>query len=173
MSDFSKDPRFHFQVEMQPVADNLYRSIIPSIVSIERFPKGTERHILDREFAIDVEFTLLNKMILTVQEKFRTFGQGYSDVTVEYENNPVEHTPGDWYYLAAQLYFNGWASEDKTKFEKWILLDWLQVVLETQKGNIPWRIRENRDGRAKASFVYASMTIFPANCIIASSWAKK
>lgn len=169
MSDFSQDPRFRFQLKMQPVADKLYRSIFPSIVSIERFDKDIERHILDREFAIDLEFKLKIGMPLTAQEKFRRFDI-WTDVTVEYENDPIKHIPGDWFHLAVQLYFNGFASKDETEFERWILLDWLQVVLETEKGNISWKIKKNLDGKAKASFVYAPMTSFPKNCIVASSF---
>jgi hypothetical protein len=155
---------------VRPIADKLYCEIIPYIVSIERFDKP-QKHILDREFAIDVELKLqspqISSMKITLQEKFRSYSAiKYDDVTVEHYNDPILKIKGDWFYLAAQLYFTGYVSADETKFEKWILLDWVRVVLESYKGNIHWRIGQNR--YTKASFVYTKMSSFPDVCVIAS-----
>lgn len=169
--------RFYFNERMRPVADALYQTLIPDITDIKRFDKDKERLILDREFGIDIQFTFVNGMILTGQEKFREFsrkreGLGlpqYSDVTVELYNDPILKVKGDWFTLASQFYFDGFASKDETRFERWILLDWLQIVLATIKGNISWRISGQSDGRAKASFKYTPFNSLPANCIIATN----
>lgn len=177
MSSFDKNSRETFRCRMLPVADKLYRAMISSIVDIRRWDKDKERFILDYEYAIDIQFTLTNGMILTGQEKFREFSRKrerlglpqYSDVTVELYNDPILKVKGDWFILASQFYFDGFASEDETWFERWVLLDWLQVVLETIKGNISWRTLGQSDGRAKASFRYTPFDSLPAKCIIATS----
>ncbi len=166
-SDFDRNPRRKFELIMRPVADNLYRLIIPEIVTITRFDKDTERHILDREFAIDVEFQL-PEMILTCQEKFREHEYlRYGDVTVEYYNNPALRLKGDWFNLAAQLYFVGYANAQNDAFEKWILLDWCRVVLETLNGKIHWQMGIPQSKSGLATFNAAKMSKFPDGCIIA------
>ena len=167
--DFERNPRRKFELKMRPIADDLYCRIMPEIVSIERFDKDAERHILDREFAIDVKFQL-SEMSLTCQEKFRECSYvNYLDVTVEYYNNPALRIKGDWFNLAAQLYFVGYASKEYNSFEKWILLDWCRVVLETLRGNIKWQMGISQSRNGLASFNAAKMANFPACCVLASS----
>jgi len=170
--------RFIFSERMRPVADRLYRAIVPTrIVEITRFDKDAERHILDREYAIDLELVLENGMKLIGQEKFREFSRWrearglpqYSDLTVELYNDPILKSKGDWFNMCGQFYFDGFAAEDESCFTHYVFVDWLQVVFETVKGNISWRTQENRDGRAKASFRYTSFDGLPANCILARS----
>jgi hypothetical protein len=160
---------------MRPVADALYQKLIPGLSDIERFKKGTERHLLDTEFAIDVKLALDNGMVMTMQEKFREWSeyserQGrpqFRDVTVEYYNDPIIQSPGDWFNLSAQLYFEGYASKDESCFTSYILLDWLRVVIETVKGNVKWGRQRNTNGRAKADFRYTPLAQeWPLGCIV-------
>lgn len=168
--------RFAFNERMRPIADALYRTLMPSITNIKRFDKDKERFILDREFAIDIQFTLVNGMKMTGQEKFREFDEWReqhgmsqrSDVTVELYNDPILKVKGDWFNLASQFYFDGFVSKDETCFDRWVLLDWLQVILETVEGEIIWGIGGQSDGRAKASFKYTPFDHLPAKCLIAS-----
>lgn len=170
---FPQNPRERFRRRMLPIVDKLYYQIIPALLSINRFDKSDdERHLLDREFAIDAELTLdnvssrLGGMLFTLQEKFRTSRKSaYDDVTVEYYNDPTSLIEGDWFNLAAQLYFCGYASADELRFDKWIMLDWARVVLETYKGNIDWQTKQNRYTRA--NFNYTPMCSIPNSCIIA------
>lgn len=154
---------------MRPIADVLYKQLISGIVAIERFPKGTARFILDKEYAIDLQFTLSTGMVITAQEKFREFDKWlaennrpqYSDVTVELYNDPIQKIKGDWFNLASQVYFVGYASKDELSFDRYILLDWVQVIIETGKGNITWKTKDNQNGRARASFNYTSFKTLP------------
>lgn len=50
----------------------------------------------------------------------------------------------------------------------WIILSWLQVVLNTQQGIITWEDNVNRD-RGLANFKYTSMNKIPVDCIIAGA----
>lgn len=171
--------RFEFSERMRPIADALYRTLIPSITDIKRFDKDSERFILDREYAIDIQFTLGNGMKMTGQEKFRRFETWreqhnrpqYADVTVEFYNDPALKVQGDWFNLASQFYFAGFASKDEACFDRYVFLDWLQVVLETAHGNICWKTLNQADGRAKASFQYTPFRLLPAKCVIACKLA--
>lgn len=170
--------RFEFNERMRPVADKLYRAIIPAVAEIVRFDKELSRHILDFTYAIDVELTLANGMKITGQEKFREFNERrerrglpqYSDVTVELYNDPTTEDKGDWFNLCSQFYFVGFASKDELCFDRYILLNWLSIILETVRGNVIWKTLSNADGRAKANFRYTSfdsLDSLPRSCIIA------
>ena len=173
--------RFNFNERMRPIADVLYQTLMPGITCIKRFDKDKERFILDFEYGIDIQISLVNGMILTGQEKFREFAkwreqQGktqYSDVTVEYYNNPILKVKGDWFNLASQFYFVGFASKDESSFDRYVFLDWLQVVLETVKGNIVWGTGAQSNGWAKASFKYTPFNRLPEHCIIATKSLEK
>ena len=175
MKSFEQDTRYKFQMRMRPVADALYYKLIPGLISIERFDKEDGRHILDRKFAIDVKLTLVNGMVITMQEKFREWNSDlelkakrqYRDITVEYQNDPIANTPGDWFNLSCQLYFEGYASKDEKIFCAYAFLDWLRVIIETQKGNITWGLGINTNGRAKANFKFTPIAQdWPECCIL-------
>jgi len=168
MNDFETNPRRQFELCMRPVADDLYKKVLPEIVSVERFAKETERHILDRSFAIDCIFHF-KEMVFTCQEKFRTHKYvHYKDITVEYYNDPDAEIKGDWFNMCAQLYFCGYANATNTAFETWVLLDWSRIVLATVQGFIHWGIKQNPD--SKANFKYAKMMTLPPGCIILASF---
>ncbi len=165
--------RFYFNERMRPIADDIYRAVFPNIVSITRFDKDAERHILDFNYAIDVELKLVNGMVITGQEKFREYSEWMeekqiSDVTVEYYNDPYLKIEGDWFNMAAQIYFVGFASMDEKKFTRWILLDWIRVVVQANLTLIKWGMIQNRPP-AKANAKYAPFSSFDKYCVIASS----
>jgi len=144
MNDFETNPRRQFELCMRPVADDLYKKVLPEIVSVERFAKETERHILDRSFAIDCIFHF-KEMVFTCQEKFRTHKYvHYKDITVEYYNDPDAEIKGDWFNMCAQLYFCGYANATNTAFETWVLLDWSRIVLATVRTESETGLRKVR-----------------------------
>ncbi len=156
---------------MRPIADELYHRVVPNLITIERFEKGEARHILDVEFAIDVKLTLANGMVITLQEKFREHNskreRQFRDVTVEYYNDPNIEAKGDWFNLSCQMYFEGYADKYEKGFASYIFLDWLRVIIETQKGNIVWGHSRNTNGRAKADFKYTPINQeWPAGCVL-------
>ena len=163
---------------MRPVADDLYREIIPGIKDIDRryrmrlpLPVHVELGVLDKELGIDVIFTLNNGMRLTCQEKFGSPIFTYlKDVTVEYYNDPIHLVPGDWFTMVAQLYFFGFASKDYKSFDLWVLLDWPRTVWEAIKGNITWERMSNTKNGAMADFMRLFMVNLPNPCILRASF---
>jgi hypothetical protein len=178
-SSFERNWRRRFEKRMRPVADKLYWEIIPGLKDISRvYPTGlplplhVELGALDRELGIDVIFTLENGMRLTCQEKFAAPKfLPLQDVTVEYYNDPVRRLPGDWFNLACQLYFFGFASRDYRSFDLWILVDWTRTVWETSRGNISWEHMPNTRNGAMASFVRTFIASLPRPCVLVTNFS--
>ena len=167
---FDTTPRKKQELLGRPIADNLYRNIFGNCINILRFDK-TDNAILDKHFAIDVQIVLQSGLILTGQEKFLSHRYAsFKSITVEYEQNQYNHNHGDWFRLASQFYLVGYFTKDNLQFNPWVLLDWMQVVIATNKNLIQWMRGVNKDGHATASFTYCSMDDLPKDCIIAASW---
>ena len=178
---FERNWRRRFEKRMRPVADKLYREIIPGIKGFKRkyrlrtaLPLYVELGPLDKELGLDVFFTLTNGMQLTCQEKFNSHTFSHKkNMTVEYENDPIRGIPGDWFTMICQLYFFGFASQDEKSFTLWVLLNWPRTVLETVKGHISWELMPQPEYRAeegaKASFVRTFIPDLPKPCILASN----
>ena len=168
-SSFESDPRRRQELRMRPVANRIYQNLFGESVGIDRAERDTSA-ILDIEFAIDVKLSLPNGMILTGQEKFLSHRYAsFRSVTVEYFQNWRTEEHGDWFRLASQFYFVGYATKNEGTFDPWILLDWPRLVLLTNQKGIKWHDNRNRDGRARASFRYCIMDQIPRECIIAAS----
>jgi len=149
----------------------------------------------DRFLGIDVILQFERGMEATLQEKF--LFTTFRTVTVEYWQNWRTKEPGDWFNMRAQYYFTGYDrkhSECKVTprlveqeahsrictccgtqftFQDWIILNWAQVLLETERGNIKWHERRNQNDGARASFRWAPFSAFPTGCTIAKSNAIK
>jgi hypothetical protein len=153
----------------RPIADAVYYGIYPSLVDIERFDDATdERHLLDREHAIDAKLTFKNGQIMTMQEKFLSAEYArYRSLTVEYEQNQHTHEHGDWFKIASQLYFVGYLTPDAQAFSIWMLVDFARLIHATQEGRVIWQQNANKDGRAKASFCFTRFDNIPMDCVIA------
>lgn len=151
---------------MYSAVDAIYLSLWPGVTIKRHLPEH-----LDRLNGIDVLIKFPNGMILTAQEKALRFEyRACATVTVEFWNDPqTRQKPGDWFHEAAQLYFCGYATQDRRGLNPWILLNWPNVVLATHAGLICWRMRENSKTRAQANYKYAYMRDFPDFCVIASS----
>ena len=166
---FDSDPRRKQELAMRPAADRLYNQVFgvtnQGIVRMDSQPG--ERHLLDREHGIDVQLVTASGLILTGQEKFLSaeFAK-YNSLTVEFEQNQHTGEKGDWYKLACQFYFVGYASVDLKCFTSWVVVDWPAMVLATRRNQIKWRDNKNKNGKAKASFKFVSFDDIPPGCII-------
>lgn len=115
MNKFDED--YELSLRRQVDADLIYKTVFP-VERIERFAKDSERHILDREFAVDVVIHTKCGIIFTVQEKFRRFWyykQGFRDFTLEYVSNN-RGVEGEFFRLCTDLYCYGWENENETDF---------------------------------------------------------
>lgn len=167
MSNFDNNPRRKQELEMRPAIDAIYNTVWPGC-SIKRYEHEAD-FVLDIKHAIDVEITQPNGMILLGQEKALSAEYSkYGTVTVEYMQDPTTEEHGDWFHLASQFYFCGYATEDKTGFSQWVVLNWPSVVLESQNGHMPWEgPRDNSKTQARANFRHIKMALIPSACILA------
>lgn len=134
-----------FQLAMRPVARALYAQLFPGCTVQDLREAGNKVHILDKHFGIDTLISLPDGQWFTVQEKYRQnkyvralslrVDRKCPDFTQEFKNadGTQYETPGEWFTLASQLYFYGWASEDNASFEKWVLLDIAKYKLLVEK----------------------------------------
>ena len=87
--------------------NNIYRS--------SRDIEQNERYLfMDKELAIDTHLIFSNGSKLTFQEKtLKPYQRKYQHFTFEYYNDPQNNIEGEWFKLAAQLYFFGYAGCEK------------------------------------------------------------
>src|SRR5574341_215573 len=162
---FNLDPRRQQELRLRPYADEIYRRVFDA-QAIERFDKP-DNSVLDMHFAIDFKITMPNGLILNGQEKFLSAEYAsYNSVTVEYEQDQSTGEQGDWFKIACQLYFTGYERQDGLGFGSWTILNWANVVMATNAGLINWRNNKNKNGRAKASFVWCPVDEFPESCVV-------
>ncbi len=112
-------------------ADALYRGWWPGC-DMWRPPSG---HVLDRILGIDTLVRLPVGGFLTVQEKFRKnellvsprlrVDPSCPDFTQEHKNaaGTDQESKGEWFKLAAQLYFYSWLTEAGDGLAAWMLMD--------------------------------------------------
>lgn len=136
MGNFSQISTEQFRKQMRPAAIKIYESLFPGceIIDLPRTDTGT--HVLDQHFGIDSIISLPTGGLITLQEKYREhYYLNYADFTQEYMNaaGTPDESPGEWFKLAAQLYFYGWANAEHTDFEKWLLLDVLAYKVLVEK----------------------------------------
>lgn len=159
--EFSNNPRKQQELRCRPAADIIYRLCFGNDIEIIR----DEDIVLDKEFAIDVRIKLGNGMILLGQEKFLSEKYAkYGSVTVEYYQNQFTKERGDWFKIGVQIYLVGY--ESKSGFEPFVLMNWAQVTLLSNTGKIHWVHNVNKDGHARASFMYTPIKELPNSCVI-------
>lgn len=155
-TNYSPEDRLH--QEMESIADQLYDDIWGPLKRLEHLSHnpGGEVHPLDKDWAIDVILQTQIGLPVTIQDKFRDYHyyELYNQFTLEYENDPMTHVPGEFYHLIANYYFYGFAALDKRSFVSWKVID-LNRFKDSYLRN---EIKE--DGRAynwlkgRASFLY-------------------
>lgn len=117
-----------FEECMTAHIDRAYRDIFGNrLIEIYRNSRDSEENnrlmFMDVELAIDTHLTFDNGSVLTFQEKSRRFEYlKYRDFTFEYMNDPKTGEQGEWFKLASQLYFYGYANQFKTGYAAyWII----------------------------------------------------
>jgi predicted Zn-ribbon and HTH transcriptional regulator len=137
--NFDDLPTMKFMRKMQPHAWRIYEKEFPGCEPLYLRPDNFDGskdhpdvHILDQQFAIDSMLRFPDGSFFTLQEKYRKntelkFGD-FTQTHMKAYGTPYE-AKGEWFHLAAQLYFYGWANEDETDFEDYLLLDVVRYKL--------------------------------------------
>ena len=174
-NNFGNNWRKKQELKGRPYADSIYRTYLNAI-NIERFEEEDENgeaHPLDANFAIDVELLLESGQKLMGQEKFLSHKfASYNTVTEEYMQDWQEAVVGDWFKLCCQFYFIAYFNEVGDGFCKWVILDMLQLVIATNRGEVVWTEKPNKKDGAKASLVAANVAKLPEDCILYQSGFK-
>jgi hypothetical protein len=126
MGSFDELEETKFHNEMEPIADQLYHDIWGPLQKLERLSHGRKApHPLDKDWAIDVILQTIEGLTITIQDKFRKYKyyKEYNQFTLEYENNPATHEPGEFFHLVANYYFYGFATIEKQSFVSWKVID--------------------------------------------------
>ena len=146
-----------FEQRMRPAAQRVYQRLF-SGCTVEFAGDDDRLRQLDESFGIDAVLRLRSGQIITAQQKFRRHQNliNYGDFTQEFRNaaGSENEAEGEWFYLAAQLYFYGWANEDETDFAAWVLLDVMRYkLLIERRGGLEkvGRLRHNQ-AHGRASF---------------------
>ena len=171
---FSELPTERFRLQMRPHALAIYKRIFPGSRIEDLREQGVRVHVLDVEFGIDALWRFPDGQWITIQEKYRRNEhlRKYGDFTQEWKNayGTQYESDGEWFKLAAQLYFYGWANETATGFAKWILLDVLRykVIVQHAGGlNRIGKFQQNRQHGSAAFYAIPLVTL--ENAIILSS----
>ena len=165
--------RKDFEEKMRPCVDRIYNERFKNIKSIDRVerddPKSNDL-MLDIKYGIDTKITFEDGSILTFQEKVRKFRYiSFNDFTFEYYNDPDDKIFGEWFYLASQLYFYGYANENDDDIIYYYIIDVPRFRLflndEGSIYNRKWRLEKNAYP-AMANFLPIPFEMIPDDCII-------
>lgn len=122
-----------FEEKMRPHIDDIYKKSdgLKSINRYERDKHTTENmKVLDIDLGVDTILKYDDGSIITVQEKTRKYYyRNFNDFTFEYYNDPKTKSEGEWFKLAAQMYFFGYANEKENGYYKYWLIDVLKLRL--------------------------------------------
>lgn len=138
-----------FNLRMQPWADKIYRYLWGDSAKIQR-----ELGDLDRQRAIDTIVIPPEGLPISLQEKARRREYfWYYQFTVEYMNNPRRGEKGEFFKLAANYYFYGYAKVDEKGFFWWRVVDLNSFKKYYHEGRLePDEIKQNKR-RSNASFL--------------------
>lgn len=164
---------WEFQLDMRPVANQIYRATWGQGIHIFRGGDSEFLHVdLDRLLAVDVRINTSSGLVMTGQEKFRRPQDRiyYGDLTVEYMSNRTSLKQGDWFHFGGQWYFCGIATTDYKNFRPWVLVDWRRLQELTEGGYIKWTLPKLNEKHGKSTFVCTKMIKIPPGAIIKSSY---
>lgn len=138
-----------FNLRMQPWADGIYKSLWGDSAEIQR-----ELGELDRQRAIDTIVIPPEGLPISLQEKARRRKYfKYYQFTVEYMNNPRRGEKGEFFKLAANYYFYGYARIDEQGFLWWRVVDLNPFKRYYHEAKIqPDEVKQNKN-RSNASFL--------------------
>ncbi len=113
------DEDWGYNLRMQPFMDAIYRSIWGNRIRIKR-----ELGALDKDRGIGVINEMPSGLTISLQEKARRYKyRHFQQFTVEYSNNPLTGEKGEFYKLAANYYFYGYAFPNEHGFCEWRIID--------------------------------------------------
>ena len=128
-----------FEQRMRPAAEGVFRTFFPGCQVLYTRERDALRQF-DDQFAIDTILKLPSGQIITAQQKCRrNHYLKYKDFTQEFMNaaGGIYETRGEWFHLAAQLYFYGWANQAENSLAAWVLLDVVRYkMLVEQAGGL-------------------------------------
>ncbi len=142
-AEFSRKTTSQFEYAIRPDAWNVLRELYPSCKVRPVTKPNNPPHPLDKYCGIDTLLFLPCGGVVTVQEKYRE-NKFYTnprfrvdptcpDFTQNYRIAVgTEHEAGgEWFHLAAQLYFYAWATPSMDGLAAWLLMnvyDYVQLV---------------------------------------------
>lgn len=165
-----------FEEKMTPCIDNIYYKLFSNLAEIKRSNRDTQTDekilFMDKHLAIDTFLYFKDGTVLTLQEKTRkrTFCDRFGeDFTFEYYNDPETKDEGEWFKLAAQLYFYGYANDDLNGYHKfWIVnIPKLRLHLKNKIGihQLERRYLRQNYPPAKANFFAIPFEAIDKECI--------
>jgi hypothetical protein len=165
-----------FEEKMRPIVDEAYHKVFSEITEINRHERDKNEInslILDKDFAIDTIIHFKDGHILTFQEKIRKyrFYELYNEFTFEYYNDPATEEQGEWFKLASQLYFYGFANKNEDDLERFYILDipYFRIFLKKHYGNSLFeRIKTNKPP-CRANFIHIPFDEISERCILFDS----
>ena len=152
-----------FERRMRSPVEEVYQTYFPDC-RVRYTREHDELRPFDEHFAIDTILELRSGQIITAQQKCRRNQYlKYKDFTQEFMNaaGGIYETPGEWFHLAAQLYFYGWANQAEDGLAAWVVLDVVRYkMLVEQAGGLDkvGTLRKNRV-HGRASFYVIPMEI--------------
>ena len=156
-----------FERRMRAPVEHVFQRFFPGCQVLYTRERDDLRQF-DDHFAIDTILKLRSGQIFTAQQKCRRNQYlKYRDFTQEFMNaaGGIYETPGEWFNLAAQLYFYGWANQAENDLAAWVLLDVVKYkMLVEQAGGLDkvGSLKKNRF-HGQASFYAIPMeTLRPA-----------
>ena len=115
-----------FEQRMRGPVERVYQAYFPEC-KVRYTREQDELRPFDDHFAIDTILELRSGGIVTAQQKCRRYGYflKYRDFTQEYMNavGSIDESRGEWFHLASQIYFYGWANQAEDGLVAWLLLD--------------------------------------------------
>ena len=177
---FKNDKRL--EKKMKVNIDNIYHQIFPTITTISRANEVqfyaeeiSGLALLDKELGIDTIIRFENGSFLTLQEKCRRYNNlSFNDFTFEYYNDPYVKSVGEWFKLAAQLYFYGYTNQEETDICKYFILnipEFRLFLLQYDTEKIKQKLEKNTK-HGRANFLCISFNEIPKKCIM-KSFTKK
>lgn len=171
----------NFEEKMTPCIDNIYNKLFSNLEIISRSSRETTTDakvlFLDKEMAIDTFLHFNDGTVITMQEKTRkNYYLRYDDFTFEYYNDPNSKEEGEWFKLAAQLYFYGFANEFENSYDKFYIINVpeFRLFLKNKIGIKTLEAKYLRYNKppAKANFFCIPFNIIPDHCI-KFKWERK
>ena len=165
-----------FEEKMSPCIDGIYKGLFSGLCKIDRSSTNNAKNLmLDKDLAIDSILYFKDGTILTFQEKTRKnfYYQKYNEFTFEYYNDQSKSDLGEWFKLASQFYFYGFANTEEDAYSSYHILNVpnLRLFLKNEVGInelCSKRLRGNIPPN-KANFFGIPFSMFPEKCILHKS----